>query len=134
MFFSKKTRAIIASLFVVEILAAPIVDSETELADGSVFYCTAVGFTGPCLTPSFTVNTCQDVPLEFANQISSFRPSLGGACTVFSGTGCQGASMQLFSPLDQGILGASDLRGIGSGGRAFNDNLNSFLCTTGYVA
>jgi hypothetical protein len=31
MFFSKKTRAIIASLFVVEILAAPIVDSETEV-------------------------------------------------------------------------------------------------------
>ncbi|KAF7366959.1 hypothetical protein MSAN_00954700 [Mycena sanguinolenta] len=131
MFFSKKALALLASLLVVETLAAPTdVKSDAALADGTVFYCTAVGFTGTCATDNFTVNVCQNV--QFLNQVSSFQPSLGGACFVFTGTGCTGAWIQLFSPLSQGVLGSSDLRGVGSAGTVFNDHLNSYFCTTGF--
>ncbi|KAF7366975.1 hypothetical protein MSAN_00956200 [Mycena sanguinolenta] len=132
MFLSKKALALFASLLVVEILAAPVdVKSDAALADGTVFYCTDTGFSGTCVTASFTVDVCQNV--QFLNQVSSFQPSLGGACTVFTGTGCTGPSFQIFSPSNVGLVGTDNLLGIGNGGAVFNDNLNSFFCTTGFV-
>ncbi|KAF8989492.1 hypothetical protein BDQ17DRAFT_1434424 [Cyathus striatus] len=68
-------------------LAAPTVTELSDRAaevDGTLFVCTDNNWSGACTTLGFYVDQCNDMPSNYQDNISSFGPSAGWECTVYT--------------------------------------------------
>jgi hypothetical protein len=55
----------------------------TQRALGNVYFCVDNGFKGACKVFAVDDNVCNHVPSGFENNISSFGPDRGIACTLY---------------------------------------------------
>ncbi|KAG8693935.1 hypothetical protein FRC08_008804 [Ceratobasidium sp. 394] len=96
-----------------------VVDTTLGTLAGSVFFCTDANFRGRCVTVSgFSSGQCVGVGADFNDQVTSFRPSSGLSCTIYSDAGCRGrATGGVVAP---GINNLADFNN--------NDAMSSFRC------
>ncbi|QRV95509.1 hypothetical protein RhiJN_23527 [Ceratobasidium sp. AG-Ba] len=99
-------------------LAAPT-EMVPRQSNPSVFFCKGMDFTGGCAVAPVTLNKCFNFPSSYSNQISSFQPSNGTACLLWSNQGCTGTTPGGFIVYP----GSKDL-----GKYKYNDMANSVQC------
>ncbi|KAG9074162.1 hypothetical protein FS749_014304 [Ceratobasidium sp. UAMH 11750] len=99
-------------------LAAPAILAPRQ-DNPSVTFCDGISFAPPCAVAGVPLKSCVNVPSDYVDKISSFRPSSGLACLLYSDNDCQGSNPGAYfvSP------GSDDLRK-----QNFNDIANSFQC------
>ncbi|KAG8728755.1 hypothetical protein FRC12_021521 [Ceratobasidium sp. 428] len=96
---------------------APIVPRQD--ANSSVWLCNGNDFQDCAQIPNVPKNTCVNVPDSYNDKISSFQPSQGLKCMLYSDKDCKGSNPGGFivSP------GSKDMSKYN-----FNDMTSSFIC------
>ncbi|KAF8189016.1 hypothetical protein BJ912DRAFT_926199 [Pholiota molesta] len=108
---------VIAAVALVGANAAPAANVETlnaraAQADGNLFVCTDIDFTGDCANFAFNVDECINFSSPFQDSISSFGPDAGFSCTTYTTGETYTAVKPGFTSLPAGI----------------DNEISSFLC------
>ncbi|KAJ7359984.1 hypothetical protein DFH08DRAFT_953071 [Mycena albidolilacea] len=110
-------------------------DHINKRTPGNVRLCTAVGFSGYCVTiTGGTDGGCIDLAFDLDNLVSSFGPDPNQSCMVFNAHGCadSGPTPRWAGPIV--FPGVRDLTQPflspnGHQNAAFNDLISSYSCT-----
>ncbi|KAJ7752712.1 hypothetical protein B0H14DRAFT_3710497 [Mycena olivaceomarginata] len=73
--------ALAAAIAALTVNAVPATAPEPDV-DGHVYICTDANFSGDCTDYGFFAGQCSNFPGEFNDDISSFGPDVGWACTI----------------------------------------------------